>query len=1422
MRQEVGYSAANMTVIVTRFSLSAISLFPLYHPFAPTFLRSGQSSGGVQMYERSALLASLVKEVLGPRDGLREILSSWPGQDHDPRSEYITGVLAPVEAQRDVQDIESEIDEAIEEVSSEEDDDRDAAIVAPSSLSPALDPKSLPRSCGVSFTVASEHPQVSICATWARYKQHPEGWERFPDHYLTGVVDGTCDESWTAEMRGGIALYLRSRNVGGTRWRLSVFMVNQTRISDGNPDTTHYVFQPQIRVVCEGGTELVPVRLSHVEPTASVRPGSLTEEERSLSLLYEARAAYARGHLCGVLWKHIDPQRSHDAIPLPSDPPFLWVDGEVVPEANRVRFRDADVRTEFVPCYPIEAPVMDWREEFNPPPVLDPELLAETWHSAEVRARLEPLVNGYRNWIGKRETEALNLSDSQRNVSQRHLRQCHQAADRMWQAIDILATDEDARLAFCFANKTIAVQARWTRSQGIQWRPFQLAFILLNIPALAQPSGEDRNICDLLWFPTGGGKTEAYLGLTAFTLALRRRRAIQSGARGATGAGLGVLSRYTLRLLTIQQFRRALGIITACEILRVCHLDSPGHPVGWRPAECAFDESFLWGGIRFSTGLWVGGGVTPNNLHTIGPLPLGNGGGLTCYVGALDILQGLSPDYDGPNQSLRQIAGSCRLETEGEPAQVLNCPCCNTILAVPSGGPDSGLSSGQYTFHWLFSGSNVNAPSVAAIRPGTLPICVDDVSLVVGDGQDSRVLSVTFTVTDGGRIRASDVDRWWYNIIARHLGLSASLLAARPARPGYFIVTFQNSHGSQKPCDFQIYCPNPRCVLNQHAWAEQVPLARDTRTEVTAGAMSMGVGVTERAAALPRTADLQWQEIPVWCQRDGSRRVAGRIPIPAMTVDDQIFSHCPSLVIATVDKFARLAYEPRASGLFGNVDHYHARWGYYREGCPPQTGGNLPGAYQPHPPGASRSVSLRIPVTPFAPPDLILQDELHLIEGPLGSLVGLYEAALDILCMSDHGNQRIGPKYVASTATVRQAESQVRSLFSRSFAQFPPPGLSSDDRFFAVEGEVHPLDCVRPGRLYVAVCAPGKGALTPLVRIWSSLLQRAHELWCEHQTVEADKFFTLVGYFNAIRELAGAVSLYRQDIPERIERIAQGHGFGARQLSQDRYVELSGRAYSLDLPSLLDRLKRTAPGGVDTVFATSMFGTGVDVDRLGLMVVNGQPKTTASYIQATGRVGRQEGGLVVSFLRASRPRDLDHYEFFTGYHRALYRYVEPVTVAPFSPRARERALGPLAVILLRHARYLNDIPVPLEWRVQQRLSGSYFAHAGRMGTHRFAPEVVGIPGLLESRAQRQPVGRKPVQNVTAQEVQSELDRWAHIAQLHPAPNTFVYNEPAMIRTPTRHVVLGDAHHRTQGLDEAYRSAPQSLRDVEETTGFRTS
>ena len=257
-------------------------------------------------------------------------------------------------------------------------------------------------------------------------------------------------------------------------------------------------------------------------------------------------------------------------------------------------------------------------------------------------------------------------------------------------------------------------------------------------------------------------------------------------------------------------------------------------------------------------------------------------------------------------------------------------------------------------------------------------------------------------------------------------------------------------------------------------------------------------------------------------------------------------------------------------------------------------------------------------------------------------------------------------------------------------------------------------------------------------------------------------------------------------------------------------IELSSRKDSTELPGLLTSLSQSLPEDAkDVVITTSMFGTGVDIDRLGLMIVNGQPKTTSSYIQATGRVGRSQGGLVIAFYRASRPRDLDHYEFFTGYHRAIYRYVEPITVTPFAARARERGLGPVAVAMLRQAREIQGTLVPQEWAAK--------TNAMRMQAKDIrssAAELAAINNTIKERSQIQLETRRPPEDQVDREVRGGFDRWQIVAE---QDGGLVYEE--YTSPPTNSVVLGDEQHQQRNLPVVFRNAPQSLREVEGMTRF---
>jgi len=1302
---------------------------------------------------REVLVTQLVKDVLGPRRGLREDI------EQNPLNEYITGVLAPLTSQPS-REIEGESEIPAEESWTSEEETADTDVVAPPTFSPVLDPKRRSPTMGLSFAVRSSgESAISVCLTWARYSQKREGnqskWYREPRVARLELRPAARAVFWidaegrqTSQDAAEISLHQNERTRDGLRF-ITLYMVNRLKARKDEIETAEeHIFQPQIRVRLGVGMKLVQERTRTIEG----------DDERVLDFIHRGQEVLARGHMCSAVWSEIDPERQQDSeskLDFPeakNQPPFHWVDSELLSEEERRRFSPPDVRTEFVPMYSIPGPDLMWRADYGPEPELRAGAISELWEPDRLRESLEPLVNGYESWINSLEAESATLSGSDGELAESLIGRCRTAAGRLRGGLELLCRDPEARMAFCFANKALDVQSRWSpRRNPLVWYPFQLAFILMSVESIVNPRSQFRDVCDLIWVPTGAGKTEAYLAVVAFTIAYRRRRALgRTSTEDRTGAGVSVIARYTLRLLTIQQFRRIVSLVTACELLRSLCIQR-GSMVGWRPPSCESQENFLWGTSPFSAGLWVGGDVTPNKLEDgwggEGPIP-----------GAVSILRG----------SLGNKSG--------EPAQILSCPACNTVLAISEGG----INPGHHTFYWVLwmTGPGDISAFVASLANQRIQNCTLE-EAHSSSHSDTNYHTLRIELSSSAALKSEDVDALWSEIRerARRDGVVIELVPARPSRPGYFLRSYINTRGRPTEIDFEIFCPNPACELHR-TWQGGAP----------AGWVHSTTPDDLPSHALP-DGNLPIHVHPAF--RTSDQFTADRIPIPALTVDDQLYHRPPSIIVATVDKFARPAFEPRASSFFGNVDNHSFVGGYYRLHAHPKADDNG------HPAPSGRTTPNHRSIPPPEPPDLILQDELHLIEGPLGSLVGFYETAVDYLSRERSGTP---PKYIASTATIRRAEDQVLATFARIAQIFPPPGLQSRDRFFIREREVHQLDDTMPGRLYLGICAPGRGPLTPLVRIWSRLLQT---VWDQRGNSRADGFWTLTGYFNAVRELAGARALYRQDIPQRIRDISGG---SPRPITDERSVELSSRTPSTDLPSILDLLSQRELTSPEALFTTSMFGTGVDIPRIALMVVNGQPKTTSSYIQSTGRVGRTSGALVVTFFRASRPRDLSHYEFFAGYHRQLHRFVEPITVYPFAPGVIDRAAGPVSVLVLRN---------------RSRVTTAWFPNdaARRMATSRSsAREVLDLPAMFEQRAQMQPALRRPESGAVQNDINNKLDSWQSSAIRW---TSLVLVEYAVGRPLSSAVVLGDPQHRHAGLGVIYEDAPQSLRDIEETTGFQT-
>ncbi|MGE3141160.1 MAG: DISARM system helicase DrmA [Thermoleophilia bacterium] len=1007
---------------------------------------------------RRRLVDLVVGELRGPAGGEEELLP--PGRR--PQDRYLVGALAPhgveIEPEAD-EDLVSGVDD-IEET-------------APAEQSAAR--SFVPSSFGMSFRVRGDCARLVVEASWGRYESipNPDGegrvWQRVPCRGSVELpLDPGADDQRLVPVaeQPDVRVQALVRRVGETL-SVTLFLRNDQAVPESRRDAA-WLFQAELRVRGADGDD--PFVAADGAPD-----GDEPAEDRALALAYRRRREQAVGHGVAV----------HEEVD-PSD-------------ASRVRA----IRTSAVPAH--EVPMTDPEGDRARLGAAERDMaVLAAAADGELPAMLMPLVDGYADWIAdqrRRLAEGADDLAGHADAAEAALADAERARARIAAGIDLLRRDTAARDAFRFANRAMAMQrahALWAehrRRGGTRplsdfetpeqrtWRPFQLAFVLLNLPALTDPLHKERShpteaICDLLWFPTGGGKTEAYLGLAAYTMALRR---LQGPLGGRSPSGVAVLMRYTLRVLTLQQFQRAAALVCACEVLRRT-------------------DPERYGEEPFRIGLWVGQATTPNTV-------------------------------DQAAEALRNQHGDGYVRTGGgRPDQLSHCPWCGEAIVA---------------------------------------------------GRDMRAETY-----ERGRAR---------------------------------VLTF---------------CSDPRGLC------------------------------------------------------DFTPAIAPDEGIPVMTVDEEIYRRLPAMLIATVDKLAQLPWNPATQALFGTVDGRCERHGYRATGLTEADSHPVKGSL-PRARTVDRGVLLR-------PPDLVIQDELHLISGPLGTLVGLYETAVDGLATWELDGRPVRPKVVASTATVRRAREQIHALFLRDVAVFPPPGLDVEDSFFARE---LPIGDDAPGRLYLGVCAPGRRLKAAAIRVYVALLSSAQKLYEEYGAA-ADAWMTLVGYFGSIRELAGMRRACEDDVRTRLQRM-DAHGLPRRSIgaAATSIEELTSRLAATDIPVLLDAMERRfdpahdaarrarnrdAPARpIDVLLATSMISVGVDVQRLGLMVVAGQPKTTAEYIQATSRVGRRTPGLVVTVYNWARPRDLSHYTRFAHYHRSFYRHVEPLSVTPFSPRALDRGLSALLVALLR-------------------------------------------------------------------------------------------------------------------------------------------
>jgi ATP-dependent helicase YprA (DUF1998 family) len=461
------------------------------------------------------------------------------------------------------------------------------------------------------------------------------------------------------------------------------------------------------------------------------------------------------------------------------------------------------------------------------------------------------------------------------------------------------------------------------------------------------------------------------------------------------------------------------------------------------------------------------------------------------------------------------------------------------------------------------------------------------------------------------------------------------------------------------------------------------------------------------------------------------------------TIDDEVYRHTPSLLIGTVDKFAQIVRKTDAAVIFGRG-------------------------------------------TTYAPPDLIIQDELHLISGPLGSMAGLYEVAIDELCRADS----VRPKVIGSTATIRRAEQQIRALFDRGTYQFPAPGIDAGNSGFAV------TDHDSPGRLHVGLTTAGRSATYMLQALVASLMQSATAPGASSQ--ERDYYWTLVAYFNSLKELGRALVLMQDDVPVSIRQFSARRGEQSRRTEAP--AELTSRVRSYEIRDMLERLNKAAgnPDAVDLLVASNMISVGMDIPRLGVMVVNAQPKTLSEYIQATSRVGRGDApGIVVTMYNSLRARDRSHFETFVTWHRCLYRDVEATSVTPFASRAQDKALHAVLVALVRYlVPGMDRRPILDDIR--------------RAGAERIA-------STIEARVARVDPAER---TVVSQKLQRLVDQWASRRDLQTYWDDY-NRRTSLLMSAEQFAAKADVDPDldAEGARRALWPTPNSMREVEPGAPF---
>lgn len=898
-------------------------------------------------------------------------------------------------------------------------------------------------------SVAYKKGELLLGRLWKRVKREPINVE-------LNLTEINVDESKEypldkAEDNSIVACYYKKIYETNYGKFIKILLANRlnhpkNKFSFGNELlNTKAIFQGEISI--SGVTFLPYKQLSENNP--------FDEELNLINFQYRKEYSFAIGHGCAVNW-------NDNKNPTELKTTFL-------PEVDIKNYSNA-----FKETFPSELKEITELKKLSIWSDLDKSTIIQ---------KLKLFVNEYKKWIT--EQEKTNADDNYKKSLTTILEKQNKTHNRLIKNIDFLNENEVAFKSFMLANTAMYIQMlisdkKLFCEKGIElpeikndyeynnldffknhtfkpnYRPFQLAFFLLNIESIIKEDSDDRNnVVDLLWFPTGGGKTEAYLAITAFTIISRRI------LHGKDSDGVSVIMRYTLRLLTAQQFERATKLILSLDFLRRFFKSN---------------DEYFFGENKVSIGMWVGASTTPNS-YTDARL---------IFKKVFDEITKLNNKKTGDYRKVNTFP-------------ITNCSWCGCNLV-------SQNSSAKFDLGY----------------------------------------------------KATDKS-------------------------------------------FSTSCLNPSCAF--------------------------------------------------------------RAELPIYFVDDKIYQNPPTLLFATVDKFAMLSHREEGHHLFNSQDEKKL------------------------------------------PPDLIIQDELHLLSGPLGSITGLYESIVELL--STKGKRK--PKIITSTATTRNTEQQVAMLYgNRELNIFPPMGVTYDDNFFSYVS-------TESKRKHIGFMPTGKTALNSQIRILGNLLLARIELYKYFRVKEnlsqeeaisrENNFWTIVSFYNSLRDVGkvynkvpAEISDFLKLLHNRYQLNKQVYGFNYFGLA-GRTKELTSRIESNSIKKLLNELEMPfslitkdsmsfVQNTVDLVLASNMFSVGIDIERLNVMLMNGQPKNVAEYIQASSRVGRKDKGIVINLLDANRSRDKSYFENYVPFNNAYYKFVEPLSVTPFTEIALDKVLASLLVCYVRHKQGL--------------------------------------------------------------------------------------------------------------------------------------